>query len=233
MTIPLSARPFSARPFAPTEIAYLNGERFEGLGGRAKRVLGSSVPLLHADRKMPAPDLALGLLATAALANVREGALRLETRDKRELLGLRKVQTIYFEPGDGAPPAWPAASLEAAFLPAVAQARTREADAVFAELLADTTSDGWQHAIELVRRGLNERGLLALEEARTMKVFKTRSWVLPEETLRGARAEDVEGVFGLVERLRKEAPDSWEILEREITQAVNRRTQSDDDHDWD
>lgn len=225
--------PLSARPLAPSEIAYLHGERFEGLGGRTKRVLGSNVPLLHAaDRKMPAPDLALGLLATAALANVREGAVRLETREKREMLGLRKVQSIYFEQ-DGAPPAWPAGSLEAAFLPAVARAKTREADAVFAELLADTTSDGWQHAIELVRRGLSERGLLELKETRTMKVFKTQSWVLPEETLRRARAEDVERVLDLVERLRKDAPDSWEILEREITQAVNRRTQSDDDHDWD
>ncbi len=69
-------------PLTPSELVYLNGEMF------AKKVLLGNVDLIHSDEKVSLIQLGGAILATAILASEQAGALRLEVRERKGLLGL-------------------------------------------------------------------------------------------------------------------------------------------------
>src|SRR3712207_5012999 len=111
------ATTLTAGELAPSELALLSAEEFT----TAQVLLGATgdpqVRLLHADFTVSARQLGQGLLAIALLANEQAGAIRLEPRPKKTLLGLSSADTLYADPaGDAA--TWPASSLEARVRPA-------------------------------------------------------------------------------------------------------------------
>jgi hypothetical protein len=72
-------------PLKPSELIYLNGERF------AKKVMAGNIELLHVDDKVSMERLGEAMLVAALLASEAQGAIKLDIREKKALLGLRKV----------------------------------------------------------------------------------------------------------------------------------------------
>ena len=92
-------------PLTPSELVYLNGERF------ANKVLVGNVELLHTDEKVSMAQLGEAMIAAAILANEAIGAIRLDIREKKALLGLRKVDSLFVDPLNPEV-MWPSPSLE-------------------------------------------------------------------------------------------------------------------------
>jgi hypothetical protein len=103
----------SPRQLTPSELVLLNGEKFA-----AKAGIFNKAHLLHLDQDVDMVSLAQLCLASALLANEQAGALRLEIRQKKAMLGLTTTQALFSDPSNQLPQ-WPPFSLEAA-VPAVA-----------------------------------------------------------------------------------------------------------------
>lgn len=215
----------STGTLSPSDVVYFNASSFTGLVGKAKSVMAGKTGLVYAEEKVPAADLGTALLATALLANEQAGAVRLEMREKKEVLGLKTVQTLYVEP-TGEQPAWPVGSLEARFLEAVPRSTSRELDDVYYQMYAEDASLPWHQIAFLVVDGLKTRQLLQTIEKKRLKIFKSTEVVVPDSTRALAAGADVEPARALISSAQAR-PDFWEIVTREIGQAVNRRKEMD------
>ncbi len=79
-------------PLTPSELVFLNGEQF------AKKVTLGNVDLMHTGEKVSLAQLTGTILAAAILACEQAGAFRLEFRDRKAMLGLRKVRELFTVP---------------------------------------------------------------------------------------------------------------------------------------
>lgn len=212
----------------PSEAVLLHGDRF------AKpdtiRTLGETL-LLDDARKVDAEELAETALATAVLANVDAGGLRIELRTNRHLFGLVKTRSIVVQ-GREATPSWPAGSLEAAVLSRRPESGTRKMSDLLYDVLETDTAQPPLHALGLIKRGLAGRGLLDDEETKKLRVFTSIRQV-PSATLRGAdlaphlqRAEELLAPW-------RERTEEWKYLLKAASEALGRRTEMDRDVDWD
>lgn len=173
-----------------------------------------AVSLLHTETKYDGSDLGGAILAAALLDAERRGAVALEVAKTSRLFGLRKVDALFVTPG-ARPDESPPHSLESAIWPFV-QARPQppEAREVFFSMLQEDAPDPWSWAVQLVPRGLSRRGLVAVQETRTLKVFRSQSYVLPPETAELGRRTPPEPVAALLESARTQRPESWALLQR-------------------
>src|SRR5512135_3159717 len=95
----------------PSELVYLNGEKFAQKAG-----VFNKIKLMHVDLSVNDAQLVQMTVAAAFLANEQAGTLRLELRSKKALFGLTSVQALYAEPG-AAQRQWPPDTLEAVLPP--------------------------------------------------------------------------------------------------------------------
>lgn len=205
----------------PSELVTLFGDRFAGEGG----MLAAKEEVLTSGAKVNAEELARAALAAALLACEEAGTARLETRASRALFGLVKSQKLHLVPG-AAPPSWPAGSLEAAFSAAAAAEPTVQ-DAV-TRVLATETFNASQHLLSLVKAGLAKRGLLEVEEKKTLMVFTTAAFHLPEATRAAAGREPLEPVRALLHGAEQRRPELWKALVKDIRAAIVWMTKSND-----
>ena len=216
--------------FAPSELIALRGEEFASKG----RVGNSK--LLHGEAEVSTEQLARAVLAAAILANEQAGTIRLETRSKKAWLGLRTVQGLFVEP-TGSTVAWPEGSLESDVVALAKEGKAtkdrNEVAHVVSGLLRQDTADPWAEALALVSAGLFRRDLLEQIQKKTLKIFTSYEYILPEATRQQAAATDVSGAKALLQRTEQERPELWKLLQEQIRTAVGWRTEDRSDHDYD
>jgi hypothetical protein len=212
-------------PLAPSEIILLNGEQF------AKKARIGNLDLLHAEASVSAEQLAQAMLAAAILANEQAGAIRLDVREKKALLGFRKVSRLYAVP-DQASPSWPPGCLEAEVRPLseqlLAGVEGNEVSSVIVAWLKQDSANPWQSAIELVKAGLASRYLLDAVEEKRLKVFSTTRYELPDATATLIAQQPIEPVQQLLRSCQDNQPGKWNLLQNEIRSAIKARTEQND-----
>lgn len=211
-------------PLTPSEVVYLNGEMF------AKRVMLGNVNLLHSNEKVSLTQLGQTILDTAILACEEAGAFRLDVRERKAMLGLRKVRELFAvptSPGENLPEH----SLEATFFELATRLAPQDKNDIYTMFYAwfreDVTSP-WKTALELLKAGMAKRGMLDTTEEKRLKIFTVTHYTLPERTARLVKGQSVERVRALLENCARSRPEVWKILESSIKKAISARTESSD-----
>lgn len=217
-----------ADPITPSEQVYLNGERF------AKKILAGNVDLLHSDAKVSMAQLGEAMIAVALLANEAVSSLRLEIREKKALLGLRTVDSLFVE-SSGSQTAWPSPSLEADLVSFCADASSRGEDLEVQTLIYNwmerDVAIPWKVVIERSNQALAQRGYLEATEETKLKIFKTVHYSVPASTIELLSEHPVEGIQALIEGCQRDLPAKWKHLTGQIQKAMRNRKESDDDFD--
>jgi hypothetical protein len=213
-------------PLTPSELVLLNGERF------AKKVMLGNISLLHSDASVSVAQLGQAILAAAFLTNEQQGAIRLEKRKKKAMLGLRKVEVLYALAG-ARDVTWPAPSLEADVLSVLARSQKDDewgdiSNIIYAWLREDSTSP-WQSAIELIKSGMASRGMLEKFEEKKLKIFTSIRYELPQSTLNLSKEYPIEPVEALLRACENNRPEIWKLLIDQIKSAIKARTEQDQD----
>lgn len=212
-------------PLSPSELVLLNGDQF------AKKVMMGNIQLLHTDASVSISQLAKAILAAAVLAAESVGNLQLEVQTGKAMLGLRKVKKLCGNPSFN-PIDWPEFSLEAQ-LPKIAERLENEgenhqiSDLIYIWLRQDSSSPS-QSAIELVKSGLAERGMLEAAEQTRMKVFTVVKYSLPDSTASLASQYTIEQIRKVLADCESNRKDIWDLLLKEIKRAFKQRTEQDD-----
>jgi len=212
----------SSYPLTASELVLLKGDAF------AKQApLGGNIDLLHVDAKVSAAELGQVMLAVAFLACERVSTVRLEVRPKRALMGLRTVDALYAEPGDGGY-AWPAPSIEAALQPlamewAEDKAQNEVSNVVYS-LFGEDSPNPWNTLLTRVKGDLAARGLLRAIEERTLKLFTTTRYTLPDITAALAERQTVASLQALLDDCERARPQVWKLMLAGLKKAANQRT---------
>lgn len=221
-----AAAKLTGAPLTPSELVLLYGERFTTAQVLLGRTGDSQITLLHADLNVSARQLGQAILAVALLANERAGAIRLDPRQKKTLLGLQSSDSLFADT-IGDPPSWPVSSLESRIYPLAqrlaADKEQNEVVEIVAALLP-VSDDPWMAAAGLVIDGLGTRGLLAATEITDEKIFSAKRWELTDSTRRLAADQDIKPVEQLLSDCQRDRAEVWKRLEEQIRQAVERQT---------
>lgn len=216
--------------FAPSELVLLHGDQFAKKGR-----LGNS-KLLHTTADVSTEELARAILAAALLSVEQVGSVRLEVQEKKAWLGLRTVQTIYVEP-QSADFTWPKGSLESRIYEVADFGRLgkpkHEVAHIVSELIGEDSTNPWGMVIERVKAGLAARELLEISEKKTLRVFTTREYLLPDAVRAQAAAQEVAPLHQLLRGAEQKRPDVWRLMQEHIRTAIGWRTERDDDNDFD
>lgn len=216
-------------PLAPSEVVYLNGEQF------AKKVMLGNVDLLHSDEKVSLSQLGQAILATAFLAGEQAGAFRLEGRERKAMLGLRKVQELFAVPASPREKL-PEHSLEATFSDLATRLALQGDNDIYSMVYAwlrEDASSPWNTAMELMKAGMARRGMLEATEEKKLKIFTVTRYTLPERTARLVKGQSVGPVKALLDNCARTRPEVWKILESGIKRAISARTEQQSDTDFD
>ena len=208
----------------PSEVVFLNGEKF------AKKVTLGNIELMHTDAKVSQTDLGLAILMAAVLADEQVGAFRLETQERKAMLGLRKVRKLFAIPATPSQ-ALPEHSLEATFSALAAQLTPQEDDDIstlFYVWLGEDSFAPWNTAFERLKAGMAQRGLLEAAEEKKLKVFTVTNYTLPERTARLLQGQSSQPVKALLENCQRARPEVWKLLESGIKKAISDRTEKTD-----
>lgn len=211
-------------PLTPSEVVFLNGELF------AKKVSLGSVQLLHTEEKVSLSQLGQAILATAILAGEQAGAFRLEVQERKAMLGLRKVQKLFAVPTSPRMNL-PEHCLEATFSTLTNQLALQDKNdiynIIYTWLRRDTTSPS-STALEMLKAGMAERGLLEVTVEKKLKIFTSTIYTVPEWTARLVKGQAIEPVKALLENCSRTRPEVWKLLDSGIKKAISDRTESND-----
>ena len=204
----------------PSETVWFHPASF----AREKKLL-DAIGLPHTDKKYDASELGTAVLQAAILAAEEAGAITLAAGKTGRLFGLRKVDALLVTPAPKTD-AFPPGTLEAAVRAAVA-AGPKDAEAVVEAMLREDAPDPYAWATWIVARGLADRKLLDVVESRTLKVFRTQSYAVPDATRALAAHAPPDAVKALLDRAARERPDAWRLLNEGIKRGVSDRTERD------
>ncbi len=216
----------------PSELVYLNGEKFAQKAG-----VFNKIKLMHVDLSVNDAQLVQMTVAAAFLANEQAGSVRLELRSKKALFGLTSVQALYAEPC-GVQYPWPEQTLEASF-PAYAERfkaekNTNEVYTVLFAWMREDCMAPFDEVIHRVQYGLGVRNLLGMREEKKLKIFTVRSYTLPDATRALAQSTPLAPVQQLFQQCEQTRPQVWKALLEQIKKAIAaRREQSDTSMDND
>jgi len=217
---------YSENPCAPSELILLNGDQFA-----APARFGNNVNLLHVEGKVSVEQLGQAVLTAAFLSAEQAGDLCLEARQKKAMMGLRQVTALYAVPGQHSA-LWPEQSLEHQLGPLaqrlLADKQRNEVSNMVYVWLARDSAVPWTVAIDLVKQGLASRGLLEQVEEKKLKLFTSRSYVMPESTAVLLSRQSVAPVKDLLVAAQRDRPDLWQLLTKQIKDAISRRTEKSD-----
>jgi hypothetical protein len=212
------------RFLTPSEVVFLNGEQF------AQKVMLGNIELLHNNEKVSLAQLGLAILAAAFLGCEEAGAFSLGIGERKAMLGLRKVREVYAVPGT-ARVRLPEDSLEAVLAGLAERFEVRDNHTVqhlvYAWLREDSSSP-WNSALDMLKAGMAQRGLLAAREEKKLKIFTITHYSLAEETPRLLRGQSFSPVKHMLENCAQSRPDVWKLLESGIKKAISSRTESQD-----
>ncbi len=212
----------------PSELVYLNGEKFAQKAG-----VFNKIKLMHMDLSVNDAQLVQMAVAAAFLANEQAGTVRLELRSKKALFGLTSVQALYAEPC-GVQHAWPENTLEA-FFPAYAERfkvekNTNEVYTILYAWMQEDCMSPFGEVISRIQYGLGARSLLGMREEKKLKIFTVHSYTLPDSTRALAQSTPLEPVQQLLRQCEQGRPQVWKALLEQIKKAISaRREQTDND----
>jgi hypothetical protein len=211
-----------AAALAPSEVVLLHADEFAPPAG----ALDAKMDYLHEEGKAQAKGLGRALFTAAFLGMEQAGALRLESRPKKTLFGLRTVPALFAERA-GAPAAWPEGSLEARIVQTL-QGGAGEVGAIVYRLLGDDSTAHYNLAPDLAQAGLGGRGVLEVEKTQHMKILSAQRFRLPDAA-RGLLVEfPTGGVRQALDATEQGRPELWKALRDAIDSGVARRRQAND-----
>lgn len=211
----------AATTFAPSELVVLFGDRFTPEAG----MLGSKEEVLTSGVKVSSEKLMNAAVSAAVWAAHRAGAVRLELRQGKALFGLVKTQKLHVVAGTGASP-FPAHTLESAIVQA-AQAGP-ELQKLLEAWIGGEVSDVPARVLGQVKEGMEARGLLGREERKTMMVFTTFGYTLPDATRAAAERESLDAVQSLLRDAEQREPELAKAVQKDIDGARVMMTESSD-----
>jgi hypothetical protein len=220
-----SISPVLTGPFSPSELVLLSGDQFA-----TPARFGNNVQLLHTDAKVSAEDLGQAMLGAAFLTCEQSGAINLQVRQKKALMGLRKVSAVFADPANVAV-TWPAHSLEATVLRLAQELQAEEGNDVSNIVylwLGKDSSVPWRTAVELVQQGLVARGHVEEYKKKRLKVFSASEYALPEGTAALAARQPVAQLQDMLAACERERPELWKLLQKQIKDAMKKRTEDSD-----
>ena len=213
-----------SNPLTPSEMVFLNGELF------AKKVMLGNVDLLHSDEKVSIAQLGEAILATAMLACEQAGAFRLEARERKALLGLRKVRELFAVPTTPRENL-PEGSLEATFYNLAVNLAPQNKNDIYTMLYVWLRQDAtapWNTVMDLMKAGMAERGMLDATQEKKLKIFTVTHYAYPEQTARLVKGQSAGPVKAMLENCERTRPEVWKMLEDAIKKAIRARTESSD-----
>lgn len=208
-----------------SEQVFLQGEKFAGKGG-----LLNKYKLMHNGVEVSLSELVTNLVTAAFLASEQAGAIRLEVRKKKALLGLTTTTNIYAEPLQ--PVDFPPGSLEAQIYELALEFKQMKDQnevwkLVYAWLRKDVGAP-WSKAVEFIQVGLGQRQLVEVIEEKKLKIFTSTRYELPESTRLLAASLPTEPVQQLLAECRTNRPEVWALLVKQIKQGIDNRKERDD-----
>ncbi|HEU0055047.1 MAG TPA: hypothetical protein VFQ39_17795, partial [Longimicrobium sp.] len=209
----------SAPVFTPSELVVLFGDRFSEEGG----MLGSKMEVLTSGKKVLVDRVAKTAIAAAVLAAEKAGAIRFDPRTGKAFFGMMKTKALHIVPG-GSAAAFPAGSLEA-FLAAAAAGQPKLEDAL-AHAIAEESYNAEEQIVFQIRKGLASRGLLDTIEKKTLKVFTSVSYALPDSTRAAAARENTDAIAALLANEERARPDLFADVRKAIQSALVHMTKS-------
>jgi hypothetical protein len=207
--------------FAPSELVLLFGDRFTPEAG----LLGSKEEILTSGVKVGAEKLMNAAVGAAFWAVHRSGAATLEMRRGTKLFGLMKSQKLHIVRGT-VPSPFPAGSLESVIVEA--SELEPEVQGILESYLSSETSDPSARLLGLMKAGMSGRGLLDVEERKTMMVFTTVGYTLPDATRAAAAREPLEPVQSLLRDAEQREPELFKAVQKAIDGARVMMTESSD-----
>jgi hypothetical protein len=220
--------PNPADPLAPSELVLLRGERF------ASKALLGNVQLLLSEESVSVAKLGEAILAAAFLACHAAGSIRLETRQKKTMFGLRKVERLLATPADVSI-SWPAGCVETTIVELsrrYAGEDEHEVRNIVFRWLAQDHVNPWQATIDLIHAGLAGRGLLDRFDEKRLKVFVVTRYEVPSSTREMAMHQPVGLILEMLTEYQEKQADLWKLLVSELKAAIRSRTE-DTDTDFD
>lgn len=213
----------STTTFTPSELVLLLGERFAGPGSMGK----GKEELLTGAGTVATNDLGETVVLVALLALEQAGQIRLEPRTKKVLFGLMNRQTMVAVPTGRTQP-WPAGTVEQRLLAAVGPAETTVSDMVYHILDSDVA---WprQQVLEEIKTGLAQRGLVAREEVKKLKIFTSYKFTLPEATREMLGSGSDEPAQALLRAAGQRDAEFMKLLRKQIDTGLDLRTESRSD----
>jgi hypothetical protein len=207
--------------FAPSELVLLYGDRFTPEAG----LLASKEEVLTSGVKVNAQKLMDVAVSAAFWAVHRSGAATLEVRQGTKLFGLMKTHRLHIIRGT-APSTFPAGSLESVIVEASEQ--EPEVRGILESFIGSEVMDPAARVLGLMKAGLSGRDLLQAEERKTMKVFTTVAYMLPESTRAAAAREPLEPVHALLRDAEQREPELFKAVQKAIDGARVSMTESSD-----
>lgn len=202
----------------PSERVFLFGDRFTKPAG----MLGYSEVVLSSGVKVGADELALVAIAAAYLACEQAGAVRFEERQGKALFGLVKTNALHVAPGQR-PMAWPEGSLESWI---VQGARSEPKVSEFSRSLLSNSTEysPSQTMFGRLKAALAHRGVLHAQEKKTLKVFSSIEYTLPDHARAAAEQGGTRHVEAMLDACRQQRPRLWNDLTAAIRGAISYMT---------
>lgn len=220
---------YSSTPatLAASEMVYLQGEKFA-----AKAGVFNKVKLMHVEQDVNVNELVSTMLAAAFLWAEESGAVRLEVRQKKVLLGLAKSTTLFVDAVRAVE--FPAGSLESAIYSLAGQFSAKNqnevSNVIYAWMGSDSSSP-WQQVVKLVQGGLAARGLLEVVQEKKLKIFTVSHYEIPLGTVQMALQLRPEGIQSMLLRCQQTRPDLWKMLTKQIKSGVDSRQEQSSSDD--
>jgi len=204
----------------PSERVLIFGDRFSTPAG----MLGYGEVVLSSGNKVSADKLALNLVTAAFLANEQAGAIGLELRLGKAMFGLMKTEKLHAVPGQRQV-GWPHGSLEAVIAQSAQQ--HPKVDDLVGGILGQKSNSPAQRICGMAKAALAQRGVLHAEEKKTLKVFTSVTYSLPENRF-AAEQSGFAHVEQMLRACEQQRPQLWAALVRDIKGAFTWMTESND-----
>jgi hypothetical protein len=217
--------PFTPFPLTPSELIYLNGEKYS-----PKKALINNTKLIHNEQNVATNELVHAMLCAAFLASEQEGAVRLAVRIEKRLLSSKEV--LFADPG-AVGRVWPEPSIESIICSnsyALASSAKNSVRAIVYNLLdADCVAPG-SAIIELLKPYLAKRSLFTTGEKKALGFITIVTYQVPQKTIAGAAQFPMDRINNLITNTSRSRPQIWKLLMAGIKAGIAERVeQSDDD----
>ena len=217
--------PFTPFPLTPSELVYLNGEKYS-----PKKALINNTKLMHIDLNVATNELVHAMLCTAFLASEQEGAIRLAVRSVKHLLGSK--EELFADPGP-AGKIWPEPSIENLICTNSRDLFGRDRNTVKAivyNLLDSDCIAPGSAIIELTKPYLAQRKLFTTGEKKALGFIPIVTYQAPPTTIVGAAQFPMERINLLLANTQRTRPQIWKLLLAGIKSGIAERVeQSDND----